>query len=133
MGIIFSVFHQSVWYLAGPRMPRSLQISSWFPLYPSRVLVIWLALQPFGGDPGRPDSIVVSAVSHQSAWHLGGQAEGGRGGGVQEFRGSFRLFGEFSGSFYLSGFPGIISAFWEPPEIHFGCLGTNQLTYLRSS
>ena len=50
----------------------------WFLPCPSKVLGIWLVLRPFGGGPGRPlaGTILISAVSHQSAWHLGGQAEG---------------------------------------------------------
>ena len=50
------------------------------------MLDIWLVLQLFVGQPGPPDTIVIAAVSLQSAWHLGDQTERGSGEGDRERR-----------------------------------------------
>ena len=70
------------------------------------MLGIWLVLRLFAGGLDPSDTIVIPAVSHQSAWHLGGQAEGGRGEGFREWRGLFCLSGKFLRVILLVWIPG---------------------------
>ena len=51
------------------------------------MLGIWLVLRLFAGGLDPSDTIVIPAVSHQSAWHLGGQVEKGGTGGKASERG----------------------------------------------
>ena len=98
------------------------------------MLGIWLVLRLFAGGLDPSDTIVIPAVSHQSAWHLGGQVEkGGTGGkasergGRGESKGAGRerfLRRESWKSFCMRQHVCEIS------ENQFACLGSRRLVWL---